>query len=265
MSKKMIVTFGENVSYDPDFNDGDLCLYGDNLEVPSEYEGDWMPCPPLPRVSVAASAASLVAPGSTVDPGIELFEQKFMVHTALLSKELVFVSRTYSVQSELAPGQVPPNVRLGVRFKVSEEAPGVGGDAGSVQFGISNSSATIALDVYRDVDGALKSGSYLNGPTFPSTQDVLLATLNPSNWYEAHFVLELRDDSGTPAGVLKRKIVTYTSDVEPPTSVAEYGDILLTLEQYTEIARDLHDKTSLYLLAKDDSIGWSVDLETVYL
>lgn len=78
-------------------------------------------------------------------------------------------------------------------------------------------------------------------------------------------MLELRDDSGTPAGVLKRKVVTYTSEVEPPTTVAEFSDILMTLEQYTDIARDLHDLTHLYLIVKDDSIGWSVDLKELYL
>ena len=265
MSKKMIVTFGENVTYDPDFNDGDLCLYGDNLEPPSEYEGDWLPCPPLPRVSAAAAAKSLVAPGVNVDPGIELSEGKLTVHASLLTSPTVFVPRTYSLQAALPVGQVVPSVRFGVRFKVSAEAPGTGGDRGSVQFGISNSSATIALEVVRDTDGALKTFSYLNGVTLASTTDAMLATLDPTAWYEAHFSLELRDNSGAPAGVLKRKILTYPNELEPPTAIAVYSDINITFEQYQEISNMLREKTSLYLIGKDDSLAWSIDLETVYL
>jgi len=243
-----------------------LIFDGEEFTSPRAYPEDWRVCPPMPAVSPVLAATELYGPDVEAKPGIVLLEDRVSVHTHLLasSTEQLF-RQSFSQQAALAPGQVPPNVRFATRFKVSQEAPGAGGDAGLVQFGISNSSATIGLEIFRDTDGALKSRSYLNGPTFPSTQDLLVVSLNPSNWYEVHLTLELRDDSGTPAGVLKRKVLTYTSEVEPPTTVAVFSDILLTLEQYTDIARDLHDLTHLYLIVKDDSIGWSVDLKELYL
>lgn len=151
MSKKMIVTYGENVSYDPDFNDGDLLLVGDGLEYPTEYPGDYEVSPP----SAPGVWATSAVPAPTTEPaGLTWGLNTISVApnaapTAALVKGHPGPKRFVGGLPVLLEGPV-----LAASFKLPSTILTLAGAGGEAFVGLSDSLGENGLFVGIDLDGS---------------------------------------------------------------------------------------------------------------
>ena len=267
MAKKLIVLTGQDPVRYRDADEGDeqaLLLLADGLTSPQVYPEQYGVCAPAAPASVAQISQAIPAPASA--PAGVVYSDSGLVTVSphLLGGNPYLVVQPLPAKPALPVGQVPPSIRFGVGFKVSEAAPGAGASLASVQFGLRSASGTSSLvwAVYNDA-GTLKTQAKIATPTLGSVNGNAQAALVANRKYVAYIDARVIDNSGTPAAELAISVFTYANADEPPTAVAQFGAVALTMTEYEELAA-IYADPSLVLYSTVDSQGFSVEFDEVW-